>query len=61
MNLIQVGLNDNSFSGSLPDELGTLNNLEIFRLAANEFSGIIPILFLTIPISGINSGDNYSL
>ena len=49
MSLIQEDHNDNSFSSSLPNRPGTLQNLTTFNLATNNFSGIVPISILNNP------------
>jgi Leucine-rich repeat (LRR) protein len=40
--LTLMDLRDNSFFGSIPDEIGALSNLRILLLRGNYFSGIIP-------------------
>ncbi|PPR93888.1 hypothetical protein GOBAR_AA26782 [Gossypium barbadense] len=40
--LTALNLVDNSFSGSLPSSLGSLNSLEMLSLRGNKFSGELP-------------------
>jgi len=40
--MISIDINENSFSGDLPSEIGLLTALSVLRMKSNNFSGEIP-------------------
>ena len=44
-----VSAYDNEFSGTIPDGIGKLSNLQHFVLAENKLSGTIPLGFSSLP------------
>uniref|UniRef100_A0A0E0IUH5 Receptor kinase-like protein Xa21 n=1 Tax=Oryza nivara TaxID=4536 RepID=A0A0E0IUH5_ORYNI len=40
--LIQLNVNDNTISGSIPDDISNLKNLQYFDLSKNSFTGSLP-------------------
>jgi len=56
-----LDLRDNSFSGSIPVEIGALSNLRILLLKGNNFSGIIPNQLCWLNLIGIMDLSKNSL
>lgn len=40
--VINIGLEENNLTGTLPDEIGNLTNLKVLNLGGNQLSGNIP-------------------
>lgn len=40
--LVELRLNSNDFTGSIPDEIGKAVNLKLLDLSNNRLSGVIP-------------------
>ncbi|KAF3618040.1 Serine/threonine-protein kinase BRI1-like 1 [Capsicum annuum] len=59
--MIYLDLSYNSLSGTIPDNLGSLNFLQVLNLGHNNFSGTIPFSFGGLKIVGVLDLSHNSL
>jgi len=58
-NIIQLELNNNGLSGTLPQDWSVMNTLQVFELSNNKIGGVLPVsIFSIAPLVRLELSEN---